>query len=589
MSSSNKGFKILKQFTKGKEKKYILSVVLAVVGVFCGMVPYYAISKIAINLVDKNVSSFSSFSYWLTVILIALVAKVVFHNLSTTVSHKATFSVISSIRKTIAEKLVNIPMGYVLGISSGSFKSMMVEKADSTEPILAHAVPEMTSNILIPILIYIYIFILDWRMGLAAMITLPIGYIAFLGMMKDYEVKYKEMMDVAKHMNSTAVEYVNGIKVIKAFSQSASSYNKYRDAVKNNAEYGLQWMKSVQGYFAIGLGIWPAVLIGVLPIGCILFMNGSLAADVFITIIVLSFGIFGPILQAMNFIDDLAKVNTIMEDIGDVVEQADMNRTISLKKTKGSDIVLKNVSFAYDEEKVLDDVSLSFKEGQVSALVGPSGSGKSTIAKLIASFWDVSEGSIEIGGVNISNLSLEELNSKIAYVSQDNFLFNESILENIRKAKLGASDAEIVNAAKIVGCHKFIMSLENGYNTVVGGSGSHLSGGERQRITIARAMLKNAPIIILDEATAYTDPENEAIIQDAVSKLAKGKTLIVIAHRLSTIKDSDQIIVVSEGKINGSGKFDYLLESNKLFGEMWKAHEASKDFAIEEEEVEKYA
>lgn len=589
MSSSNQGFKVLKKFTKGKEKKYALSVLLAIIGVFFGMVPYYAISQIAINLLANNALVFSEFSYWLSVILIALIGKVVFHNLSTLVSHKATFSVISSIRRTIAEKLVNIPMGYVLGIPSGNFKSMMVEKADSTEPILAHAVPEMTSNILIPILIYVYIFILDWRMGLAAMITLPIGYVAFLGMMKDYEVKYKEMTDVAKHMNATAVEYVNGIKVIKAFSQSASSYNKYKDAVKNNAEYGLQWMKSVQGYFAIGLGIWPAVLIGVLPIGCILYMNGSLAADVFITIIVLSFGIFGPVLQAMNFIDDLAKVNTIMEDIGDVVDQKEMNRTMSMKKMSGSDVVLRDVSFAYEDERVLDKVSLTFKEGQVSALVGPSGSGKSTIAKLIASFWEVEEGSIEIGGVDISHILLEELNSKIAYVSQDNFLFNESILDNIRKGNLHASDADIVEAAKKVGCHKFIMSLENGYNTIVGGSGSHLSGGERQRITIARAMLKNSPIIILDEATAYTDPENEAIIQDAVSKLAVGKTLIVIAHRLSTIKDSDQIVVVSEGKINGSGKFDELLETNDLFNEMWKAHEASKDFAIENEEVEKYA
>lgn len=577
MESKNKGFAFLGKFAKKRKGKYILSVVLAILSVVSSMVPYYAISNIVIVMFRDDVKDMTTYMPWIIVILVATLMRVIFHNLSTVISHKATFAVISDIRREVADKLVKVPMGYVLGIPSGTLKSTIVDKADSTEPILAHAVPEMTSSILAPLMIILYIFVLDWRMGLATLITTPIGFACFRGMMKDYEPKFKEMSDVSKRMNSVAIEYVNGIEVIKAFSQSASSYAKYKNAVKENAEYGLNWMKSVQTYFALALGIWPSILIGVLPIGSLLYANGSLSAGVFITVIVLSMGVFGPILAGLSFVDDLAMVNTIMEDIVHIISEPPMKRPETHTKLNSSNVTIKDVSFSYDDREVLHNINLEFKEGEVIALVGPSGGGKSTIAKLIASFWDVQKGSISIGGKNVKDIPFEQLNEKIAYVSQNNFLFNETIFENIRKGNSQATDEDIKTVAKQSGCHEFIESLENGYHTVVGAGGGHLSSGERQRITIARAMLKNSDIIILDEATAYTDPENEAVIQEAVSKLAKNKTLIVIAHRLSTIVDSDRICVIDEGNVVGAGKFEDLMNSCALFKRMWLAHESVRE------------
>ena len=250
------------------------------------------------------------------------------------------------------------------------------------------------------------------------------------------------------------------------------------------------------------------------------------------------------------------------------------------KKPVGNSIEFKDVHFGYNEKEVLHGVNLTIKEGTVNALVGPSGSGKSTIAKLIASFWDPDSGSITYGGVNIKDIPLADYNKNIAYVSQDNYLFDETVMENIRMGNPDATDEDVIRAAKACGCHDFIMNLEKGYETKTGGAGGHLSGGERQRISIARAMLKNAPVIILDEATAYTDPENEALVQRSVAKLIAGRTLIVIAHRLSTIASADQIFVIDDGTVAAQGTQEELLKNSPLYREMWEAHISSKDSEV---------
>ncbi len=292
---------------------------------------------------------------------------------------------------------------------------------------------------------------------------------------------------------------------------------------------------------------------------------------------ILALGIMSPLLSAMYYTDDLAKIGIIVGEIGEVLEVKEQERPEHRASLKGLDIKLNNVTFGYKEKEVLHGVNLSLPAGTVTALVGPSGGGKSTIAKLIASFWDVTTGSITIGGVNLNNIPQSQLMELIAYVAQDNYLFDQSILDNIRLGNPKATDEQVIEAAKASGCHEFILGLENGYDTIAGGAGGHLSGGERQRITIARAMLKNAPVIILDEATAYTDPENEAVIQKAVARLVEGKTLIVIAHRLSTITDSDQIAVIKSGQVAGAGTHEELLQSNPLYSELWQAHISSKD------------
>ena len=325
------------------------------------------------------------------------------------------------------------------------------------------------------------------------------------------------------------------------------------------------------------MSFMPATFLGVLPIGLILVKNGSLQPESFITCIILSAGLIAPLLVAFSYVDDMAKMKTIFGEVTEILEREDMERPSEIKeKPQGADIVLKDVRFTYKDKEVLHGINMEIKQGEVNAIVSPSGSGKSTIARLIDSLWDVNEGQITYGGVDIRKLPLDYYMGQIAYVAQDNFLFDMSVMENIRLGKAGASDEDVINAAKACGCHDFIMGLENGYDTQVGGAGGHLSGGERQRICIARAMLKNAPIVILDEATAYIDPENESLIQEAVSKLVKGKTLIVIAHRLSTITDSDQIVVVNDGKIEATGTQDELLATCPLYKSMWEAHIGAK-------------
>ncbi|MDL2217544.1 ABC transporter ATP-binding protein/permease [Christensenellaceae bacterium OttesenSCG-928-M15] len=560
---------------------YVASVILAVIGVVCSIVPYFAVSRILVGLLSGEMA-FAFYLEWVLICAAFFVLKCVFHSISTTLSHKATFSVISEVRRRLVLKLARLPMGYLLDTPSGALKNIIVEKVDSIETTLAHVVPEMTSNILVPVAIIGYLFTLDWRMALISLITLPLGLLCYMGMMRGYEEKFGNYVTKNKHLNATAVEYINGIEVIKAFNQSAASYEKFSTAAREAALSAINWMKDSQVYFAIAMSVLPATLVTVLPAGGMFYMNGSLSMENLIQIIILSIGIMPPIVTAFSYTDDLGKISMVVSDIASVLELPDLVRPEKPVKLARYDIVLENVCFGYGKKQVLNDVNLEIEPGTVTALVGPSGGGKSTIAKLIASLWDTDGGSIAIGGVNMKEIPLEQINTMVAYVAQDNYLFDDTVRNNIRMGNPSATDEEVEEAAKASGCHAFIMQLERGYETVAGGAGGHLSGGERQRIAIARAMLKNAPIVILDEATAYTDPENEAVIQSAVAKLVRGKTLIVVAHRLSTITDSDRIVVIKDGGILNKGTHAELLAGCEVYRDMWDAHIGAKD---EKEEV----
>ena len=457
-------------------------------------------------------------------------------------------------------------------------KQIIVDQVESMERPLAHLLPEMTANILGPVSILIYLFILDWRMALLSLVSIPVGMAFMMTVMKNYGKQYEGSVKVTQAMNSTIVEYIGGIEVIKAFNQGKNSYAKFSDRVKANASYFYHWMKSCQMPISISRALAPTTMITILPVGWLLYQGGSLSVGTFITTIILSLGIAGPLLAAMDFVDSLAKVGTIVGSVDSILGGEEQYHGTTPVKLSSSDIQVNHVSFGYHEDKeILHDISLSIPAGTMTAFVGPSGSGKSTIAKLIGGFWDVKQGSITLGGHDLKEIPLPQLYDQVAFVSQDNYLFDETVRENIRMGNPSASDAEVETVAKAAGCDGFIRNLENGYETVVGGGGAHLSGGERQRIAIARAMLKNAPVVILDEATAYIDPENEAIIQQAVARLVEGKTVIVIAHRLSTITDANQIFVVADGRIVGSGTHQELLEHSKLYQEMWKAHIGAKD------------
>ncbi len=553
------------------------SVVLAMFGVAASFVPYLIIADIVGQLIAEN----NDWNYYFKqVLLMALfwVIRMTLHSFSTTLSHVATFTVLGGIRKQLCEKLSKIPLGSVLDDNSGSYKNIIVERVDSMETTLAHIVPEFTANILLPVIMFIYILSLDWRLGLANLVGAVIGLIFMAIMMYKSRGGYELSVRKTKKLNDTAVEYINGIEVIKAFGKTGSSYEKFVVAAREGADVFIDWMRRCIWPQAGTMTFLPATFLGVLPIGLLLVRNGSVSPEGFITSIILSTGLITPLVVAFSYTDDLLKMGTIFGEVIEILERKDMVRPVSVtKEPQGTDISLRDVRFTYKDKEVLHGINMDIKQGDVVAIVGPSGSGKSTIARLIDSLWDVDSGSITFGGVNITELPLDYYMSRIAYVAQDNYLFDLTVKENIRLGRSGATDEDVYNAAKACGCHDFIMGLENGYDTVVGGAGGHLSGGERQRICIARAMLKDAPVVILDEATAYTDPENEALVQSSVAKLVQGRTLIVIAHRLSTIVDADKIFVIKDGNIEASGTQSELLSNCELYRKMWEAHSLAKD------------
>ena len=571
----------LVELAKGRYGEYALSVLAALLGVACSLIPYFIIIRIITALVNgkAELSHCLTICAWMAAFWIL---RYVLHSLSTSLSHHATFYVLARTRTRLLDKLAALPLGTVLDRSSGSYKNIIVERVDSIETTLAHLLPEMTANIVGSLAVLVLLFVEDWRMGLSMLIVVPLGILCFASMFSGYNEKFQRTVNSTKALNDTAVEYISGIEVIKAFGQSKSSYAKFVSAAKEGADCFIDWMRgSLFGQVA-GMAIFPSTLLGILPVGCLLYMHGTLSAETFLAVIVLSFGVMQPLITAFSYTDDIAQVTTIVDEVAEVLSGEDMQRPVKAEKLPADNsIELKNVRFAYHDKEVLHGVSLRIDPGTVNALVGPSGSGKSTIARLIASLWEVEDGTIELGGVDIRTLPLAACTKRIAYVSQDNYLFDLTVMDNIRMGKKDASDEEVIAAAKACGCHAFIMGLENGYQTVCGASGGHLSGGERQRISIARAMLKDAPIVILDEATSYTDPENEAVIQSALAQLVQGKTLLVIAHRLSTITDADQIIVVHQGKIEASGTQEKLLATCPLYQTMWEAHISVK----EDEEV----
>ncbi|MBO5608527.1 MAG: ABC transporter ATP-binding protein [Treponema sp.] len=592
-------------FAGEKKGQYFVSVFFALLSVACSMAPYLLIAKIVQELLS-GVRDLNHFLKECAVVAIFWAGNVLFHAVSTSLSHVATFNLLGNIRKKMCDKLTRLPLGTVLDMPSGSLKSTMIDRIDSMETTLAHIVPEYTSNIILSLALIAYLFAVDWRLARACAAVLPIGLFAVSFMFKDGTARFQNALEKTKALNDTAVEYINGIEVIKAFGKSKASYERFARAAKEGSDCYVEWMRDCIWPHAVATVVTPSLLLSLLPIGGFLVLRGTVTAPTFITSIILAVCAIQPFLIAFTYHDDIAKAKAIFAEVGSIMTLDELARPEKNKALpKDNSIVLKDVHFSYHKEngapvfetsadgyekkdfssaksnpcdnEILHGINMTLPQGSYTAFVGPSGSGKSTIARLIASLWDVDSGSIEIGGVNIKDLSLTEYNNRVAYVSQDNFLFDMSVRENIRLGRQDASDKEVEEVAKKSGCYDFIMSLENGFDTIVGGSGTHLSGGERQRIAIARAMMKDAPIVILDEATAYTDPENEAIIQKSVAKLVAGKTLIVIAHRLSTVKDADCLYVIKDGKIDSFGKHEELLSQNGLYAAMWKAHVDARD------------
>jgi len=464
-------------------------------------------------------------------------------------------------------------MGVMLETPSGVYKNLIVDNVAKLEDAIAHFIPEIPSNIAAPAACIVLLFALDWRMGLASLITIPLCIPFIFGMLRGYGEKMETYLRSGNEMNAALVEYVGGIQVIKAFGRTGASFGKFSNSVNFFHDSTLDWWRQCWFWMAAVKAILPSTMLGSLPIGAYLYMNQQISLPILVACIIIPIGAIAPLMKLASAGEMLTTITANLKPVKDFLATPEQKRPDAKVEFDGSAYSFENVSFSYNDTKeVLHGISFQTKPGTMTAIVGASGSGKSTIAKLMAGFWDATSGIVRYGGKDIKDIPFDQLMQEISYVAQDNFLFNKSIRENIRMGNPQASDQEVEAAAKAANCHDFIMKLPQGYDTFAGDAGDRLSGGERQRITIARAMLKQSNLIILDEATAYADPESEAQIQEAVGRLVHGKTLVVVAHRLSTIQNAEQILVVDKGNIIARGTQKELLEQCPLYHRMWQQY-----------------
>lgn len=556
-------------FVGESNEKMRISILLAVLGEIFGIVPFLMVALLADELYCGT-ATIQRVLFFSGIAAICQLIKMLLTWRSSLMSHKISFTILKNIREAITDRMAKVPMGVMLETPTGTFKNLIVDNVAKLEDSMAHFMPELPSNIAAPLCSILLIFILDWRMGLASLITIPLGILFFAAMMRGYGPRMENYMRSANDMNSSLVEYVSGIQVIKAFNRSASSYGKYSKSVNYFHDSTMEWWSQCWFWNAAARAVLPSTLLGTLPVGAWLYMEGTLSLPVFLISLVVPLGFVAPLMKVSEAMEQVSMIKGNLEQVTAFLKTPELVRPSEPVSLGERTYQFEDVHFGYKETEVLHGISFQTRPGTMTAIVGPSGSGKSTIAKLMAGFWDVTSGSVRFGGQDIRQIPFEQLMGEISYVAQDNFLFDKSIRENIRMGNPSATNAEVEAVAKAANCHDFIMQLEQGYDTLAGDAGDRLSGGERQRITIARAMLKPSSVVILDEATAYADPENEALIQQAISKLVAGKTLIVVAHRLNTIRNADQILVVANGNIAGRGTQEELLRECPIYQKMWQ-------------------
>lgn len=566
-------------FMRPDKGRMALSLTLACLGEAAGMVPYIVVAMLAAGMVEGTLT-ISNAALLASIAALAHTLRFLLTWRSSMMSHRIAFRALRTMREQMAEKMARVPMGQVLETSAGTFKNRFVDNVDQLEDAIAHFMPELPSNVFAPLLALIIVFVIDWRMALAGLATIPLGVLFYLGMMRDYQTKMAHYIESEAKMNSSLVEYVNGIKVIKAFGRTASSYGAFSQAVADYHDFTIDWFKQSWIWMAAIRSVVPCTLLVSLPLGVWLMSLGELTLPNFLICIIIPMGFIDGILKFAQAGGMIARMDACLTVIWDFLGLPELERPTERVALSGSQFAFDNVSFAYREgTEVLHDVSFEAQPGQVTAIVGPSGSGKSTIAKLMAGFWDATGGTVRFGGADVKKIPYQQLMEQVSYVAQDAFLFDCSIADNIRLGHPEATDDEVHEAARNAGCLEFIKALPQGFDTPAGEAGTRLSGGEKQRITIARAVLKDAPVVILDEATAYADPENEVLVGRALRRLVAGRTLVTIAHRLSTIKGADQILVVDEGRIVGRSTHDELLAGCPLYARMWDEHRRATELS----------
>lgn len=495
-------------------------------------------------------------------------------------SHRAAYKTLKNLRSSLQGKLERQPLGTIQEKGVGTLKKMFIDDIDSIELLLAHALPEGLSNVAVPLFVFIAMFFVDWKLALLSLCALPLGLIAMGAMYKAGTSKMGAYYASAQKMNNTIVEYINGMEVVKVFNRDGESYKRFEQDVRGYRDFTLAWYKVCWPWMALYNSILPCLALFTLPIGAYLVLSGASTLPDLAQVLCMSFGAGAPLLRALSFMSTLPQINYKITALEQLMNAPALEQKEKPFTGKDHSLSFENVRFAYKEDEVLHGVSLTVPEGSLTALVGESGSGKSTLAKLLVHYYDVAGGSIQVGGQDLREMSVEALNDQISYVSQEQFLFNMSLLENIRLGKPDATDDEVLAAAEKAQCMEFLARLPQGIHTMAGDGGKQLSGGERQRISLARAILKDAPIVVLDEATAFMDPENEEKMNAAIAEIIKGKTVIVIAHRLHSIVNADQICVLNNGQVAGIGLHEKLLENCPEYAKLWQAAEGSAAWGV---------
>jgi ATP-binding cassette subfamily B protein len=576
-------FKKVLEYTGAYRKTTYLAAFVMFLGLVGNVTPFLLLYQIIRPLLMRELFSLETTLLLVAGIAVCGILHAVLYMKGLDLSHQSAYNTLKNLRVSLQKKLEAQPLGAIQAKGAGALKKMFVDDIDNIELLLAHALPEGLANLAVPILVFTGMFVTNWKLALLCLAALPVGILC-MGVMYGIGMKgMKNWYAAADKMNNTIVEYVNGMDVVKIFGQDGESYQRFEGDVKGYRDLTFAWYKACWPWMALYASILPCLALFTLPIGAGFVHSGASTLPDFALVLCMSFSIGPLFLKALTFMSTIPQINHKIAELEKTLNTPPLTQTGKPFLGKERSIAFEDVRFAYDQTEVLHGVSLKVPQGSLAALVGESGSGKSTLAKLLVHFYDVTSGGIKIGGQDVREMSIEALNNEISFVAQEQFLFNISLLENIRLGKPEASDEEVLGAAEKAQCNEFLERLEKGIHTIAGDGGKHLSGGERQRISLARAILKNAPVIVLDEATAFMDPENEEKMNDAIAELIESKTVIVIAHRLRSIVNADVIAVLDGGNLAASGTHEELLTSCSAYQKLWSAHERSTEWSVNAE------
>lgn len=550
------------------------------IALIASAVPFFLIYRIIQPLLDGKKLSAAYYTGHIVLIFICMLVYAILYILGLKFSHIAAFNALKNLRISLQKKLERQPLGTIQDMGNGRIKKLFTDDIDQVELLLAHAIPEGIANLSMALIAIVCMFFANWKLALLSLCSLPFGLFAMGMMFKAGMSKMNDYYTAAAKMNSTIIEYVNGMEVVKVFGRDGESYKRYESDIKSYRDFTLAWYKICWPWMALYSALIPCVALVMLPVGTLMIINGSVTLADLVLVFCLTLSIGVPLLKALNFAGKFPQLNYKVDEIEKAMDNEPLHSNGNSFTGSSHIVQFDDVRFAYKEQEVLHGVSLELGEGTFTALVGESGSGKSTLAKLLVHYYDLNGGTITLGGQDITDMSIEALNDNISYVSQEQFLFNTTLYENILIGKPDASREDVLAAAEKAQCNEFLERLPKGIDTMAGDGGKMLSGGERQRISLARAILKNAPVIVLDEATAFIDPENEEKMNAAIAEIIKGKTVLVIAHRLQTIVNADKICVMKNGNIIAADTHEKLLQSCDEYEKLWNSSEARANWTI---------